>query len=391
MAAGETWLRGRGSMALALLAGLGILVVAVLLDRTTRGDGAIPPFPGSDRGADLRSLSAGSLLVGTNYTHHSFDGCDWSGSGILASYHQTEVADEVHRHLAAMREAGIVSLRLLLWHMRDTNTQRWGVVPSRGGRLAEPYRGNLVAYLADVRRAGFSRLTISFAPQWSNNPLRAVWEPETFGENWGFVRDVRALAERFGPDDVRYDLMNEGAPSDYLEPAIRVRTTRYLQRLFSTYVDAFGAEDATISVIAPPGPWDDGNRLGNLVDLIEESGAPLPPWFELHLNDPPSGVTHGLRHSDSVLTARGLEQPLTIGEISYDDDAVAAAVQDHLDRSARPLGEVIEWYRRAGATCEVSPPFRADAYLRLEPGPDEVAHPPSAPSGTAVPDGSPSR
>src|SRR5207247_6126710 len=91
----------------------------------------------------------------------------------------------VKRQLAAMRAAGIVSLRLLLWHMHDASGQAWGVVSSAGGRIREPSRSNLIHYLSDARAAGFKRLTVVFGPMWTNDPIGFpdnIYDPSLFEE-----------------------------------------------------------------------------------------------------------------------------------------------------------------------------------------------------------------
>lgn len=304
-------------------------------------------------------------LVGTSYTHHSFAGCSWDEHGILDTWGRPGVAREVRRQLRRMRQSGLASLRLIVWHMRDVPRQHWGVVPSRGGRVPPPFRDHLVAYLREVRRLGFRRLTVSFSPQWANNPRDEAWAAGRLEENWAFIRDVRALTLEHGPVDVRFDLLNEGAPSNHAPAARRVRVMEYVGEVWRRYADAFGTGDATVSVIAPRTPHDGGRRLENLVDALGGEGARLPSWFELHLNYGPAGVSWGMHYVDSVLADRSLEQPITIGETSYDDAAVADAIGAFSSRSERPLEEVIQWYKRAGARCEVSPPYEADAYLRL--------------------------
>jgi hypothetical protein len=164
---------------------------------------------------------------------------------------------------------------------------------------------------------------------------------------------------------VRFDLLNEGAPSGHLPDARRDRLTSYVRDMWESYTAEFGHRDVTVSVIAPRDARDRGDRLGRLVDLIEAGGGPLPEWFEIHLNYDSAGARHGLRYADSVLTSRGLMQPLTVGETSYDDPAVAAAIGAHVRGSERPLDEIVQWYARAGADCQVAPPYRAGAYLRV--------------------------
>jgi hypothetical protein len=345
-------------------------VAAVAIGCLGTDDGPTARVPGT-RSDSIVERAVAAPLVGSNYTHHSFAGCSWNGNGILRTYVASGVEDDVHQQLREMRRAGAESLRHIVWHMRDVAGQRWGVVPSRGGRLPEPFRSNLIAYLTQVHGAGFRRLTISFSPQWTNSPLRDNYAATHFEENWAFIQDIRGLAVEHGPADVRFDLLNEGAPSDHAPQQQRARMAEYVRRMWRRYTDTFGVGDVTVSVIAPEGRHDRGHRLQNLLTIVEESGAPLPTWFELHLNYHPAGVSWGLSYADSVLGARGLAQPLTIGETSYNDAAVAQAIRAFMDGSDRPLGEVTQWFRRAGAACEVSPPYEVDAFLTLRRATEE--------------------
>src|ERR1700752_478166 len=160
-------------------------------------------------------------LIGVNYSHHAWRDCSVEDAGIVSHYHDQGVRRRVRAQLADMREAGIDTLRLLLWHMNDASGQRWGVVSSAQGSLREPYRSNLIRYLDDVRRAGFVRLTVSFGPMWTNSPFGQpdyVYDPARFEENWALIRFVRPLAKKYGPRSVRIDLINEAPPSDYTPP-----------------------------------------------------------------------------------------------------------------------------------------------------------------------------
>lgn len=356
----------RARLLLAALLGLLAIGGLVLASREPhRGLERLARFPAGDYDpSHFPPLT--DPLVGTNYTHRSFEGCHWDGTGILLAYHRPGVAEEVHEQLRAMRRAGIATLRLIVWHMTDIPRERWGVVPSRGGRLPEPYRGNLVAYLTETRRFGFRRVTVSFSPQWSNSPLRHNWDPGKFEENWRFVRDVRGLLKEHGPADTRIDLLNEGTPSDHLPAALRDQMREYVARLYTAYVQAYGASDVTVSTIAPRTPDDRGNRLHNLIEALASTGLPLPGWFEIHLNYGPEEVLFGLRHADSVLSAHGLSQWLVIGETAYDDSSVAARIGEFMETSERALPEVVQWFARPGEPCDVSPPYSAGAYLRLD-------------------------
>src|SRR5262245_50383535 len=102
-------------------------------------------------GAGATRTAGTPPLIGTNYAHYAISGCSQENTGIVASYMENSVRRRVKAQLAAMHAAGIETLRLLLWHQSDASGQRWGTVPSGGGRLSEPYRSNLTRYLRDVR------------------------------------------------------------------------------------------------------------------------------------------------------------------------------------------------------------------------------------------------
>ena len=305
------------------------------------------------------------ILVGVNYTHVAFDDCGHGEGGVLANYHDVSVRERVVAQLRNMRAAGLESLRMLVWHMTDTGHHRWGVVASRGGRLSDRDRRNLRTFLEDVRQARFVRVTLAFSPQWSNSPLRDQWEEGKLEENRSFISDVRTLALQAELPEVRFDLLNEGGPSAHLPRERFDRLREYDRLLWSWYVDEFGPWDATISSIGATDPRDRGDRLGNLVDALRETGRALPTWFDVHLNTTADGARLGLLAADAALTARGLDLPLVVGEVTYDDPGVASALSEVWSTTGRAVDEVTQWYRRAGSECNVPPPYDGDAYERL--------------------------
>jgi hypothetical protein len=318
------------------------------------------PFPASDY-EGLPSIGSRNLLIGTNYTHFAFPDCSWDRTGILGYYDEGDARNEVHRQLGVMRRDGIQSLRTIVWHLTDASHELWGPVPSAGGRLAQPYRGILIDYLSEVRRYGFARLTLSFAPMWTNDPSMPNYDPAKFSENWHFIEDVRSLAKRYGPADVRFDLLNEGAPSDYLPPRIVHQITSYLRRMYSRYVRAFGKSDVTVSAIPANGVRDRGNRLQNLIAIFASTGLGQPRWFELHVDTGPRQALYALRNSISVLRRNRLEQPIVIGEAPYDDPGISSVFRPFM-RVPGPIREILEWTKKPHTRCNVSPPYRADAY-----------------------------
>jgi len=142
-------------------------------------------------------------LIGAGYTHFWNPDCSLDGTGIVEFGNGART--RIKRQLAAMRAAGIESLRLIMWNQHDPTGQTWGVVPSATGRLVEPYRSNFIAYLKDVRAAGFKQLTIAFGTQGPNSPLLygpsgitdSGYDPSLFEENWRFIQDVRSLVKKY--------------------------------------------------------------------------------------------------------------------------------------------------------------------------------------------------
>jgi hypothetical protein len=125
---------------------------------------------------------------------------------------------------------------------------------------------------------------------------------------------VRPLVKQYGPESTHFDLLNEGAPSDYL--ATKQQLADYIGRLYRNYVDAFGSEDVTVSSIVG---WNDQSRVSNLIDTLRATGKPLPTWFEVHAGGP--RLLQDLQATDATLSAKGLSQPLVLGETSYNDAA----------------------------------------------------------------------
>ena len=303
-------------------------------------------------------------LVGTNYTHYGRYGCSIDGFGIVASGDGERA--RIRQQLAAMRAAGIETLRLLVWHQHDMEFHRWGVVSSGAGGIRGAARTNLIRYAQDVRAAGFKQLTVAFGPMWTNDPVGFGvnrWNPSLFEENWSFIRDVRGLVKLHGPPSTRFDLLNEGGPSDHL--ATKAQLADYLARMYANYVDAFGHEDVTVSSIVA---WNDQSRLANLIDALRSTGRPLPTWFEVHDGGP--ALLEGLRATERTLAAKGLTQPIVLGETSYNEPGGAAALKVFASESAR-LTEVMQWPLELGSSCaplSVSPPYSAGAYVEALTG-----------------------
>jgi hypothetical protein len=302
------------------------------------------------------------LLLGvdvTEYTGGEPPNC--YGASVLYDYGQPQVRRLVRGQLAAMRAGGAESIRLFLTYDDNTSENPY-FVPARSGRLEEPFRTNLVNYLADARAAGFARLTLAFDARGSVQPAQQFpnnnYDPSTFAETWSLIRDVRPLLKQYGPPDTRIDLLNEGAPGDYLTQQV----SSWISRMYANYVDAFGADDVTVSA----GFW---TGMSGLVQALRASGKQMPQWFDVHPRWEPGQALQDLRAVDAELTANGLSQPIVIGEEKYNDPSVAATIAEFARTSARRVEEVIEWPLEHGGgepanqqTRCISPPYRLDAY-----------------------------
>jgi hypothetical protein len=334
--------------------------------RGDAGPARAPRFPASDYRQRRFPTLTGEPLIGVNYTHYAFRHCSFNDTGILASYHEPGVAQKVHAQLFQMRKAGVATVRTIIWHMTDASNESWGPISSAGGTLQEPYRSNLIHYLTEIRRFRFARLTVSFAPQKTNNPLVTAYNPRKLQENWRFIRTVRSLVERYGPSDTRIDLLNEGAPSEMPSQNFPRpwQVSPYLRVVYRLYVERFGSQDVMVSTIAPTYPGDVTNRLQNLIDILKSTHEPLPRWYEVHIPYDQARALFALRNVDAVLNNDREHQPLVIGETAYDNGGVAKGIRDFLQSSARRIDEVSTWYLRAPGSCNVSPPYKPGAYGR---------------------------
>jgi F5/8 type C domain len=315
--------------------------------------------------------SAPVPLIGASFTHYWNPGCSLDGTGIVEFGSGARAT--IKQQLAAMRAAGIESLRLIMWNTHDATGQDWGVISSAAGRMVEPYRSNFTAYLSDVRAAGFKQLTIAFSPQGPNSPLLygpsgitdSGYDPSLFEENWSFIRDVRSLVKKYGPATTHFDLESEGVPGPFDDPRLAQIADDYITHLYRDYVDAFGNQDVTVAFVGVVGPEDAAGRVKKLVADLRASGRPLPTYFDIHPSYAPRALEE-LRAVDAALTEEGLSQPLVIGEEAYNDPAVAHAIATFKATSSRPINEVLEWPLTADRPCKdisVSAPYRADAYI----------------------------
>jgi hypothetical protein len=254
--------------------------------------------------------------------------------------------------------------------MTDASGQDWGVVSSAGGKLSEPYRSNLIRFVSDIRAAGFKRLTISFGPEGTNDPIGTYhpdgtiddyWDPAKLEENWQFIAYVHRLVQPYAPADTVFDVLSEIPPSGYQPQWAIDRLDNYIGTIWTRYADTFGLGDAVISIAAKGDQGPD--RLQRLIDTLRSVGRGFPADFELHLDWTSPTVYDELEAIDQVLNANGLSTPVVVGESSYENSAVAKDIARFEADSGRRVPEVFEWFETSeGGPC-ASPPYTADAYV----------------------------
>jgi hypothetical protein len=327
---------------------------------------AAVPFAARAAGEDVP-------LIGTTYTHTAVGGCDLSNTGIVQHYDSPGVRRLARSHLAAMHDAGLQTIRILLWNMSDITGQQWGIVPSAGGSLPEPYRSNLLRFVSDIKAAGFTGLTIDVGPEWTNNPIGDYgpsglvadrWDPSKLEENWHFFEDVHKLVAPVAPPIMHWDPISEGPPSRYQPSYIVDRMESYIATMWQRYVAEFDRTDFTVSSIAKGGPVQASDVMQHLIDAVRSTGLGFPAYFEVHPDWSSPEVYEELVAVDQTLRANGLlTQPLVVGESSYENAGVAGDIARFMHDTGRRVSEVYEWWQQTdGGPC-TSAPYRADAYI----------------------------
>jgi hypothetical protein len=188
---------------------------------------------------------------------------------------------------------------------------------------------------------------------WSNSPSEPNYDPRLFAENMRIIEEVRSAVLGSGPADVRFDLLNEGAPpTDWPQ---RSQWTAYLRDLWSYYTRRYGSEDATISAIVDSGP----DRLENLLAATDD--LPPFPWFEVHAY---GEAAIDIDRADRWLAERGYTQPMIVGETYYQDALNATELASRLPLS-RELAGLFQWPLTREGACP-SPPFDASEYTIIQ-------------------------
>ncbi len=330
---------------------------------------------------NAQGRSSGITLpeIGVTYTQPAIpDNCDLSAArGLIKTYNWPGTRRRAQLQLAAMRAAGIDSIRILMWHLGDPASNDTTNLPSTGGRLIEPYRANLIHFATDIRRAGFKSMVVEYSPQWTNNPFGEWgpngptidrWDQAKFDENWEFIRDTHELITRNGPPETWFDPASEFAPTDYVDQALHHRIDEYLTEMYRRYVTAFGGSDLVPFVIAKGSAEGTEEEFQHLIADFGAAGLGLPTRFGAHPTQESPTDLQDLRNVDAAMRRLGLEQPLLIGETLAEGPnsrALAHDIAEFARTSGRQVPLVYLWFARFESEplhC-ASAPYRADSYI----------------------------
>jgi hypothetical protein len=273
--------------------------------------------------------------------------------GILANYHRhidahVTVRQTVKQQLAAMYDNGQRGMRVPVLHSHAA-FPGFTQLDSVDGELNKLQKNNLLQFIADVGDAGFQELIVGFFPQEANKPETwgATWNEALFQENWSLIAslhdDVLSTARDHGILQVRFDLLNEGAP---LNEQMSGVLDDYLRKLWQNYNAKFGKKDTVgFSMIG----WQP-ERYRNMRDIYLSSGYGLPLLYEVHFYD---DFQAGFTALDAAMSAAGDDTAWVIGETYYDDASVAADIAEI--STERVIWQIYQWGVRPDSYCAELP------------------------------------
>lgn len=250
--------------------------------------------------------------------------------------------------------------------------------------VPDAYFLNVRDFLQDVQTSGIRKVILSiggsgsYSPGICDNDLAGLILP-TFKN--GLAKLMSSAVNVPGQNlQIKIDLGNEIAPSNYESQCTKDARTSFIQAVWSYYVDNYGTSRASFSSI-----MDDsadfhvaGNRLANLIGAIAATGKGFPAWFEVHVYGSSNPTTNMLRgvyqiYSDHGFLSNGqYPKETVIGETFYEDANSALGmdsymnIYDEFNNGKINLAAVIAWPLAQPMGCSigvnVAPPYTSGAY-----------------------------
>ncbi|MFB9068806.1 hypothetical protein [Pseudofulvimonas gallinarii] len=308
--------------------------------------------------------------------------------GILANYHRAGVRNTVRTQLRAMRDAGQQRIATGIVHLRAPAGQsvdgRYGgtLIDSTGGTLHPRIRDNLVAFLRDVYRAGFSELLFRYFPQGDNTPVWwTTFDESLFQENWQLIRSIEPILQASGLS-YRTDLGVEGMPRAWFVEALgqyyiddnrpdNPAWSEYARRIWRNYVAEFDYRRSVgFSFVSDSDPVRTRARVRHLryIYMLADGSVRYPPLFAIDIYG--GGTTDERtifeRHHHAMADL-GRNEPWIVAESYFNDAVAAAGLSSAMATTGRQVRYFLQWPLDRGIDdcgVNVAPPNAYEAWLR---------------------------
>ena len=322
----------------------------------------------------ISSASSSPVEIGMNYNWFGLNAAGltdcvdhsasvFTGEGIVPLYNQSGKRELVSQQLRMMRSSGFDSLRILIGARENYRDNGSGPIPVKAGQFDSLYDQNIINFIGDIAKSGYAKIEVAFAFYDNLNPYCRIKE---FGDcfvvgsqssNWATMRRVIDDVNRSkGTLRVRFDLLNEGCPSQYLSSLTRKHVEDYLKNIILNYRLNYKTNDWVVSCADSAM----GERVMYMGAIIHDLDLPIK-IMELHTYVADEGqIEESLHAADLLLKGPGSE--LVIGESLYNNEAQVKIIERYIVMNpSTKLREVLQWpliSRKGGCQIDTAPPFR---------------------------------
>jgi hypothetical protein len=321
----------------------------------------------------IGSAAGGSeISIGINYNWWRLGAIDralckehsaapfWGG-GILPQYSSDATRTTVREQLSSMRHAGFTTLRTFLIHRRPPHDRLEGPLLSSDGSVSPKNRENIFRFISDVRAAGFGTLEVSFgfsgrsAIYCKRLYFGDCFDKDRTDENWRFIQQTTlSVLAGAGNLDLRFDLQNEGCPSNYMNPTTIKQAGEYLTNIAARFENEF---DARWLVSCPDSLH--GERLRLMLAWFSQARL-RPRFVEVHTYKTDMvAVTDTLDAANAG--ARSIGAKLLIGEARYHSVEQATIFHNWITQHpGNTLVNINEWPLNnpsSGCAVDTAPPY----------------------------------
>lgn len=338
--------------------------------------------------------------IGATLTNGSYGDCTSShqldNTNYIQFYNQPGMREKAKAQMAQMRSNGIETLRVLVWFHKDAKNFIDGTLSSKTGKVEnwgpddpdqpnQPHRDNFIAFVKDIKEAGFTRLTLSPGPGWKNTPRddakgehgiypngAGVYDPSLMPQNWSFIQDMVTISKANGPSDFVLDIA-------MLEPIadlrIRQNSLDYVKTVYTNYINTFGHDGSSLTASAGffnSEPEVVRTNLQYIIDSLKSTGKPLPNYYTVMLYMDRGQTLNALNAINTTLKQNNLPNAkIRLMELYYEDPQQAEAINEFLRANPGMIDEAIPWpvtrYSLTTRQCygmDVDPPYTAMHFMK---------------------------